>query len=183
MASALKVVVEPLRVCLETMNRNVGVARGLDALDAACAGASFGCGLQLSALRWGIFRGIVRPPEVHPFAAANVAQDLTRLKELIGGHDVETLGVDVETIPFDLPCWVRRKAKLLHIAAAMGGQVLRYLLEFHQLKPDRCALYHAVAFGGPETLRMIWDRMDVEARVEWKWSLAGSIAFHHAVVT
>jgi hypothetical protein len=83
MASALEAVFEPLRVCLETVEQKVDVARGFDALDAACAGAGYGCALELFGLRWGIFRGTAQPPEVDPFAAAIVAQDLPRLKELI----------------------------------------------------------------------------------------------------
>jgi hypothetical protein len=60
--------------------------------------------------------------------------------------------------------------------------VLRYLLEFHGLTPSQAALEHAIAFGDPETIRMVWDRMDAEARVKYRGPLESSIVFHHAEV-
>jgi hypothetical protein len=73
---------------------------------------------------------------------------------------------------------------LLEIASAVGGQVLRYLLEFYQLKPGlrNDALSQAVASGEPEFIRMVWDRMDAEVRVKWSSPLIASIEFHHAEV-
>jgi hypothetical protein len=187
MASALKEVFGPLRICFEKVKRKVNAARGFDALDAACAGAGRKSALELFALRWGSFRRTSRPPEVDPLAAACVAQDLTRLKELIGGHDVEKLEVDVEKLPFDLPRPRRKAATLLVIAGAVGGgggwgQVPRYLLEFHQLKPVLSTLVQAVAFGDPETIRMIWDRMAAGARVGQEGPLVAAIEFHHGEV-
>jgi hypothetical protein len=136
----------------------------------------------LVGLRWGIFRGTAQPPGVDPFAAAIVAQDLPRRKELIGGHDVEKIEVDAERFPLDVPRRPLVRAGLLDIAAAVGRQVLRYLLEFHRLKPDLITLGQAVAFGDPETIRMIWDRMDALARVGSKSPLVLSIEFHHVEV-
>jgi hypothetical protein len=186
MASALKAMFERLRVCFEEVKQKVDVARGFDALDAACAGASYGSALELFRLRWGIFRGTAQPPEVDPFAAAIVAQDLPRLKELIGGREAGEIEVDVEKLPLDLPrrSWTSTKMKLLEIAAAVGGQVLRYLLEFHRLKPgsENYALIQAVASGEPEFIRMVWDRMDAEGRVKRSLPLVASIEFHHAEV-
>jgi hypothetical protein len=40
------------------------------------------------------------------------------------------------------------------------------------------ALAQAVAFGDPETIRMIWDRMDAEARVKSKLVFVSAIMFH-----
>jgi hypothetical protein len=177
-ASALTTVFEPLR-------RSIDVARGFDALDVACAGASVDSALALFGARWRIFRGTGRPPEVDPFAAAVCAQDLTRLKELIGGRKAKEIEVDVEKLPLDLPCPSRGSADLLEVAAAVGGQVLRYVLEFHAWKPDPendYTLEQAVAFGDPETIRMIWDRMDAEARVKCDGPIVSSIVFHHAEV-
>jgi hypothetical protein len=186
MASALKAMFEPLRVCFEAVKQRVDVARGFDALDSACAGARWGSALELFRLQWGIFRGTRQPPEVDPFAAAIVAQDLPRLKELIGGREAGKILVDVEKLPLDLP---RRssnatKVKLLEIAAAVGGEVLRYLLEFHRLKPglEDNALTQAVASGEPEFIRMVWDRMEAEARVVRPTPLVASIELHHAEV-
>jgi hypothetical protein len=71
---------------------------------------------------------------------------------------------------------------LLDIAAAVGGPVLRYLLEFHRLRPGVEALDQAIAFGDPETIRMIWDRMDAEARVKYDRPIVQSIEFHRAEV-
>jgi hypothetical protein len=135
-------------------------------------------------LRWGIFRGTAQPPEVDPFAAAIVAQDLTRLKELIGGHEVKEIRISVEQLPLDFPRWPWKQASLLELAAAVGGQVLRYLLEFHRLKPgsENYALIQAVASGEPEFIRMVWDRMDAEARLKSSFPLSASIEFHHAEV-
>jgi hypothetical protein len=182
MASALKEMFEPLRVCLETVKQRIDIARGFDALDAACAGAGFGSALELFASQWGIFHGAAQPPEVDPFAAAIVAQDLTRLKELIGGRDVKKIRVDVEKLPLDVPRWPWKKAPLLEIAAAVGGPVLRYLLECHRWKSGLTALEQAVAFGDPETIRTVSDRMDAEDRVSAKWPLVSSIDFHHGEV-
>jgi hypothetical protein len=139
----------------------------------------------LFGLRWGIFRGTAQPPGVDPFAAAIVAQDLPRLKELIGGHDVKKIRVDVEKLPLDFPRWPWKQASLLDVAAAVGGPLLRYLLEFHQLNPrtDRDSSFsQAVALGDPETIRMMWDRSGAEARVSQRWPLVASIDFHHAEV-
>jgi hypothetical protein len=133
LAAAVKALFEPLRVCLEKVKRKVDVARGFEALDSACAGSNRGSALEVFAVRWGICRGTAQPPDVDPFAAAIVAQDLTRLKELIGGHDAEEIEVDVERLPLDFPRWPRKTASLLEIASAVGGQVLQYLLEFRQL--------------------------------------------------
>jgi hypothetical protein len=177
---------DPLRVCFEAVKQKVDVARGFEALDAACAGARYGSALELFGLRWGIFRGTRQPPEVDPFAAAMVAQDLTRLKELIGGREAGEIEVDVERLPLDLPrwSWTTTEVKLLEIAAAVGGQVLRYLLEFHGLKPGlrNHALSQAAAAGEPEFIRMVWDRMDAEARVKDASPLVASIEFHRAEV-
>jgi hypothetical protein len=164
------------------VRQKVDVARGFDALDAACAAAGRRSALESFGLRWGIFRGKAQPPKVDPFAAAIVAQDLTQLKELIGGSAAEKIRVDVESLPLDLLRGPQKKARLLELAAAVGGEVLRYLLEFHQLKPDRCALEQAIAFGDPETIRMIWDRMEAETRVKERWALMSSIIYHHAEI-
>jgi hypothetical protein len=137
----------------------------------------------LFGLQWAIFRGTLQPPEVDPFAAAIVAQVLTRLKELIAGRDANAIEIDVEKLPLGLARWPWKKAKLFEIAAAVGGQALRYLIEFRQLKAgDDCALAQAVAFGDPETIRMIWGRMDAEARVRSASVLVSSIVFHHPEV-
>jgi hypothetical protein len=74
---------------------------------------------------------------------------------------------------------------LLEVASAVGGQVLRYLLEFHQWEPDPAldfTLEQAVAIGEPGTIRMIWDRADAEDRVRWKLPLVQSIDFHRAEI-
>jgi hypothetical protein len=181
-ASALKAVFEPLRACLETVKQKVDIARGFDALDAACAGASRASALEVFVVQWGIFRGMATVPEVAPLAAAIVAQDLTRLKELIGGHDVKGIRVDIDKLPLDLARRPWERASLLDIAAAVGGQVLRYLLEFHQLTPGSAALEQAVAFGDPETIRMVWDRMDAEGRVQCAGALIASIDYHRVEV-
>jgi hypothetical protein len=184
-ASALKAVFEPLRVCLERVRQKVDVARGFDALDSASAGAARASALELFGLQWEIFRGRRGPREVDPFASAIVGQDVTRLKELIGSRDVKTIKVDVENLPLELPRPRRAKASLLEIAAGVGGQVLRYLVELHELRPeaDDCTLEQAVAFGDLETIGMIWDRIGAEARVKWHLPLVSSTVFHHAEVT
>jgi hypothetical protein len=118
MASALKTTFEPLRTCFELVKRKVDVARGFDALDAACAGPRRASALELFALRWDRFRGKAQPHGVDPLALALVAQDLARLSELIGGREVEKVEVDVENLPLDLPgrpqgkarsCWTSRQ--------------------------------------------------------------------------
>jgi hypothetical protein len=49
--SALKTMFEPLRVCLERVKRKMDIARGFDALDAACEGAR-GSALSVFTLGW-----------------------------------------------------------------------------------------------------------------------------------
>jgi hypothetical protein len=184
-ASALNVVFEPLRVSLEAVKQRVEVARGFDALDGACAGAPCTSALELFALEWGLFRGTAVVREVDPLAAAIVAQDLTRVKELIGGYEAGKIVIDVEKLPLGLPGWPRKEVNLLEIASGVGGQVLRYLLEFHGLKPEPhrdFALEHAIAVGDPETIRMLWDRTAAEARVKWKWPIVSSVEFHRVEV-
>jgi hypothetical protein len=139
MASALRVLLEPLRVCLETVKRKVDVARGFSAVGAICAGAGLGSALELFGLRWSISRCSGRPPEVNPFAAALVAQDLARLRELIGGRDVKEIRIDVKQFPLDIPRRPCGEARLLQVAATVGGQVLRYLPQFHRLKLDHAS--------------------------------------------
>jgi hypothetical protein len=48
-------------------------------------------------LRWDLFRGNAQPHEIDPLALALVAQDLARLNELIGGGDMETIEVYVDS--------------------------------------------------------------------------------------
>jgi hypothetical protein len=78
--SMASVLFEPLRVSFETVKQEVDFASGFAAPKGACAGASLDSALELFGLRWGAFRGTVQLPEVVPFAAAIVAQDLSRLK-------------------------------------------------------------------------------------------------------
>jgi hypothetical protein len=181
----LKELFEELRVCLQTVKRKVDIACGFDALDAACEGAARCSALALFALPWGLFRGTARAPEVDPFAAALVAQDLDQLKQLIGGRDTKQIRIQVEQLPLGLPCWSSMWVSLLEVAAAVGGQVLRYLLEFHGLKPDPdndCTLEHAVAVGEAEVIRTLWDRADEVARVKWKHPVVAAIVFHRQEV-
>jgi hypothetical protein len=68
---------------------------------------------------------------------------------------------------------------LLEIAAAVGGQVLRYLLQFHRLKPDHATLEQAGALGDAEAIRIVRDRMDAEGRVQCAGALVASIDYNH----
>jgi hypothetical protein len=173
-------------VCLERVKWKVDIARGFEALDLACARAGWGSALNVFAVRWAIFRGLSQPPEVDPFAAAIVAQDVPRLKELIGGRDVRKIEVDPANLPLDVPRppW-RKAANLLEIAAAVGGEVLGYLVEVLEWRPDRlhdCAMEQAIAGGDPEALKMVWEGRDAKARVLRNCPLVWSIDFHRCDV-
>jgi hypothetical protein len=70
-----------------------------------------------------------------------------------------------QKIPLDVLRWKGKKASLISVAAAVGGEPLRYLIGFHGQQPDSMARSQAVAFGDPETIRMVWDRSGEEERV------------------
>jgi hypothetical protein len=183
LAQALKALFEPLRACLEVVKSQVEVVRGYRMLDALCVGASQGTALELFAVHWGVFHGSGAQPEVDPLAAAIVEQDLEKLKQLIGGHEVKRLVVEVDKFPLSLRRCRWKCATLLEVAAGVGGAVLRYLLEFHGLVPEGPeVLAQAVACGDPETIRMIWDRMDEEERVKYGRAVVASVDFHRSEV-
>jgi hypothetical protein len=175
----------PLRRCVENVKARVDIARGYAALDSASAGARIASAFEVFALHWSIFRGRAQQPEVDPFAAAIIALDLTKLKELIGGRDPSTIEVDPAKLPLDLVRWPAGRVRLIEIAAAVGREPLRYLLEFHGVKPNAkrdCSLAQAVAVGDPETIRMVWDRSDPDVRVLRTEHVRAAIDFHRPEV-
>jgi ankyrin repeat protein len=132
--------------------------------------------------RWGIFRGTAEPPEVDPFAAAIVELNLRGLKELIGGREPKEIVIEPEKLPLDVLRWKGKKASLISVAAAVGGEPLRYLIGFHGQRLDAMTLPQAVAFGDPETIRMVWDRSDEKERVSNPALIRLAIDFHHVEV-
>jgi hypothetical protein len=92
------------------------------------------------------------------------------LKELIGGRDPSK--TDSDKLPLDVLCWKWEKASLISVAAAVGGEPLRYLFGFHA----------TVAFGDWETMRMVWDGSDEEERVSNPALIRLAINFDHVEV-
>jgi hypothetical protein len=75
---------------------------------------------------------------------------------------------------------------LLEIAAVVGGEVLEYLVEVLELRPDRlhdCALEQAIAGGDLEAVRLIWERTEAKDRVLLNWPLVSSIDFRRWAIT
>jgi hypothetical protein len=104
------------------------------------------------------------------------------LKELIGGTDPNKIEIEPEKLPLDVLRWTGKKASLISVAAAVGGEPLRYLIGFYGQQPDAMALSQAVAYGDPETIRMVWDRSDEEERVSNPELIKLAIDFHHVEV-
>jgi hypothetical protein len=181
-APTLKALFEPVRSSLEMVKKAVDIARGFAELDSVCAGAPCASALELFSLRWGIFRGTAEPPEVDPFAAAIVELNLRELKELIGGRDPSGIEIEPEKLPLDMLRWKGKKSSLIGVAASVGDEPLRYLIGFHGQKPDAMALPQAVAFGDPETIRMVWDRSDEKERMSNPALIRLAIDFHHVEV-
>jgi hypothetical protein len=167
---------------LEKVRCAVDVARGYAVLDDACAHAKAGSALEVFAVSWTPVRTGAPPGEVDAMAAAIAAGDVAKLGELIGGADAGAIRVN----PKRLPVGLRRPARpvtLLEIAAAVGGASLRYLLEFFGLKTTGAALHQAVASGNPETIRLLWERLEPGAREVELGELALTAAdFHHVEV-
>jgi hypothetical protein len=139
--------------------------------------------LQLFSLHWLPFRGLALPPGESDVAKAIITQDLARLKELIGGREVNEMSMPVGNLPASVLRWGRDAPSLLEVASSVGEQSLRYILEFHRMRPGHRCLCQAVAFGDPETIRMIWDRMDEYDRIADPEVLRIAIDFHHPEVS
>jgi hypothetical protein len=182
-ASALEGLFEPLHFRLEKLKREIDLARGFAELDEACARAPWASALDLFSRRWRVYRGTAKPRQINAFGAAIVGRDLQALKELIGGRDPAKIEIPQWKLPHDVLRWPWKWASLISVAAAVGGEPLRYLIGFHGLKPDLMALSQAVAFGDPETIRMVWDRMDEDERVSNPEPMRIAIDFHHVEVS
>jgi hypothetical protein len=114
-----------VRSCLRGVKGEVDIARGFAELDDACARAPEASALELFSRRWRIFRGTAKPVKVDPFAGAIVGLNLRELKELIGGRDPSTIEIEPEGLPLNVPRWPGKKASLISVAAAVGGEPLR----------------------------------------------------------
>jgi hypothetical protein len=171
----------PLRAGLKKLEAAVEVSSGIRALDEAVFGARSGSAWQVFAVSWSSLRGGVRRPKPDPLAVAIMAGDVAKLGGLIGGRAAEAIRISPELLPRALPRRTVKPAKLLDVAAAVGGPPLRYLLEFFHLGPGVSALHQAVAAGAPEGIRTIWDRILPAKRERHLSRLAMTAADFHQV--
>jgi hypothetical protein len=113
-----------------------------------------------------------------------MAGDLKKLKELTAGKEAARVQVEIERVPLGV---MRRRGAttlgLLEIAAAIGDQPLRYLLEFARLRPTWKELEQACASGEPEWIRCVWDRMERAQQTESLAPVFTAASFHHVEVT
>jgi hypothetical protein len=134
-----------------------------------------------SAARW---RPSVTPTvqAVHvidPRAEAIVKGDLAALGTRTGAEGTAARVVlHADALPESL---IRRPSScgLIDVAAAVGGEPLRYLLAFEQIAPGSEAMHQAVASGSPDSVLTIWDRLGAETRQRHKAAWAETAADFH----
>jgi hypothetical protein len=168
--------------CLHVLGRlrdKLTELQGFDQLDKFCMAAPSATSLQLFALEWLRFRRLTFPPAVSDLATAIITEDVRGLGKLIGGSDVNGMKIAAHELPSTVLRWRYDPASLLEVASSVGGDSVRYLLEFHHQVPGHRCLCQAVAFGDPETIRTLWDRMGEEERVANPEVLRIAMEFHH----
>jgi hypothetical protein len=168
---------------LARVSNALSEVRGFILVDQMCREAPLATSLRLFSLEWLSFRGLKSRRVVSDLAEAIITQDLARLKALIGGRDLNEMSVPARNLPASVLRWGRDEASLLEVASSVGGESLRYLLEFHAQQPGHRCLCQAVALGDPETIRMVWDRMGEQQRVSNAEVLRIAIDFHHPEVS